>query len=150
MVHKIPPTHIASTPTPSTRTAPKPVHSSRKVTAPAHSTPTAPIPVHYTHKAPAPAHSTPTAPIPVHSTHKTPAPARSTHKAPALAHPTSTALTPKKKPLVKKPQVNGHSVLLRASTNLKKQVEGLHKSIPHMPADLDKRWSWFVVLNETC
>lgn len=50
------------------------------------------------------------------------------------------------KPLVKISQVKGHLALLHAFAELKKQVEGLEEPIPQMPADLERRWAWFVAL----
>ncbi|KAF8816814.1 hypothetical protein BYT27DRAFT_7333232 [Phlegmacium glaucopus] len=49
-------------------------------------------------------------------------------------------------PLVNISQVKGHLALLHAFAELKKQVEGLQEAIPHMPADLERRWAWFVAL----
>jgi len=49
-------------------------------------------------------------------------------------------------PLVKISQVKCHLALLHAFAELKKQVEGLQEPIPQMPADLEKRWAWFVGL----
>lgn len=70
----------------------------------------------------------------------------STHPAPKSNKNPSTrpAPTSNKKPPVKKSQINGRSVLQRAFAGLKNQVESLHQPIPHMPADLGKRWAWFV------
>jgi len=52
-------------------------------------------------------------------------------------------LTPE--PLVNISQVKGHLALLHAFAELKKQVEE-QEAIPHMPADLERRWTWFVAL----
>ena len=51
-------------------------------------------------------------------------------------------------PLVNMSQVKGHLALLHAFAELKKQVEGLQEAIdiPHMPADLERRWAWFVAM----
>ena len=49
-------------------------------------------------------------------------------------------------PLVNISQVKGHLALLHAFVELKKQVEELQEAIPQMPADLEKRWAWFVGL----
>ena len=49
-------------------------------------------------------------------------------------------------PLVNVSQVKGHLALLHAFAELKKQVEGLQEPIPQMPADLERRWAWFVAL----
>ena len=75
-----------------------------------------------------------------------------------MAHPTSSTETapilckseslPTPKPaLVNISQVNGHLVLLHAFAELKNQVEKLHQSVSHMPAQPDKRWAWFVAMS---
>ena len=43
-------------------------------------------------------------------------------------------------------QLKGHLVLLHAFAELKRQVEGLQERIPEMPADLERRWAWFIAL----
>jgi hypothetical protein len=54
-------------------------------------------------------------------------------------------LTPE--PLVNISQIKAHLALLHAFTEFKKEVEGLQEgTIPHMPADLERRWAWFVAL----
>ena len=49
-------------------------------------------------------------------------------------------------PLVNLSQIKGHLVLLHAFAELKKQVEELREPIPDMPADLERRWAWFVAM----
>ncbi|KAF8816815.1 hypothetical protein BYT27DRAFT_7206959 [Phlegmacium glaucopus] len=49
-------------------------------------------------------------------------------------------------PLVNISLVKGHLALLHAFADLKKHVEGLQEAIPQMPADLERRWAWFVAL----
>jgi hypothetical protein len=49
-------------------------------------------------------------------------------------------------PLVSISQVKGHLALLHAFAELKKHVEGLQEPIPQMPADLERRWAWFIAL----
>jgi hypothetical protein len=54
-------------------------------------------------------------------------------------------LTPE--PLVNISQIKAHLALLHAFAALKKEVEGLQEgTIPQMPADLERRWAWFVAL----
>ena len=54
-------------------------------------------------------------------------------------------LTPE--PLVNISQIKAHLALLHAFAELKKEVEGLKEgTIPQMPADLERRWAWFVGL----
>ena len=49
-------------------------------------------------------------------------------------------------PLVNISQLKGHLALLHAFAELKRQVEGLQERIPEMPADLERRWAWFIAL----
>jgi hypothetical protein len=50
-------------------------------------------------------------------------------------------------PLVNISQIKAHLALLHAFAEFKKEVEGLQEeTIPHMPADLERRWAWFVSL----
>ena len=50
-------------------------------------------------------------------------------------------------PLVKISQIKAHLALLHAFAEFKKEVEGLLEgTITHMPADLERRWAWFVSL----
>ena len=51
-------------------------------------------------------------------------------------------------PLVNISQIKAHLALLHAFAEFKRQVEGLQEeTIPHkMPADLERRWAWFVAL----
>jgi hypothetical protein len=50
-------------------------------------------------------------------------------------------------PLVNISQIKAHLALLHAFAKLKKEVEGLQEgTIPQMPADLERRWAWFVAL----
>ena len=50
-------------------------------------------------------------------------------------------------PLVNIPQIKAHLALLHAFAELKNEVEGLKEgAIPQMPADLERRWAWFVAL----
>ena len=54
-------------------------------------------------------------------------------------------LTPE--PLVSVSQIKAHLALLHAFAEFKKEVEGLKQgTIPQMPADLERRWAWFVAL----
>ena len=54
-------------------------------------------------------------------------------------------LTPE--PLVNISQNKSHLALLHAFAEFKKEVEGLKEgTIPQMPADLERRWAWFVAL----
>ena len=54
-------------------------------------------------------------------------------------------LTPE--PLVNIPQIKAHLALLHAFAEFKKEVEGLQEgTIPQMPADLERRWAWFVAM----
>jgi hypothetical protein len=54
-------------------------------------------------------------------------------------------LTPE--PLVNISQIKAHLALLHSFAEFKKEVEGLLEgTIPHMPADLERRWAWFVSL----
>ena len=54
-------------------------------------------------------------------------------------------LTPE--PLVNISQIKAHLALLHAFAEFKKEVEGLKEgTIPQMPADLERRWAWFVSL----
>jgi hypothetical protein len=46
--------------------------------------------------------------------------------------------------LVTIPQVKGHLALLHAFSKLKQDVAEWTEDIPHMPADAEKRWAWFV------
>jgi hypothetical protein len=50
-------------------------------------------------------------------------------------------------PLVNIAQIKAHLALLHAFAEFKKEVEGLQEgTIPQMPADLERRWAWFVSL----
>ncbi|KAJ6620392.1 hypothetical protein B0H10DRAFT_2163599 [Mycena sp. CBHHK59/15] len=50
-------------------------------------------------------------------------------------------------PFVNAAQIKDHLALLRAFAELKLEVEGLPDAdIPHMPADKERRWAWFVGL----
>ena len=50
-------------------------------------------------------------------------------------------------PLVNISQIKAHLALLHAFSEFKKEVEGLKEgSFPQMPADLERRWAWFVAL----
>lgn len=54
-------------------------------------------------------------------------------------------LTPE--PLVSISQIKAHLALLHAFAEFKKEVEALKEdAIPQMPADLERRWAWFVAL----
>ena len=54
-------------------------------------------------------------------------------------------LTPE--PLVNITQIKAHLALLHAFSEFKKEVEGIQEEkISQMPADLEKRWAWFVAL----
>ena len=54
-------------------------------------------------------------------------------------------LTPE--PLVNISQIKAHLALLHAFAELKNEVEELQEgTIPQMPADLERRWAWFVAL----
>ena len=54
-------------------------------------------------------------------------------------------LTPE--PLVNIPQIKAHLALLHSFAEFKKEVEGLKEDlIPQIPADLERRWAWFVAL----
>ena len=54
-------------------------------------------------------------------------------------------LTPE--PFVNISQIKSHLALLHAFAEFKKEVEGLKEgTIPQMPADLERRWAWFVAL----
>ena len=54
-------------------------------------------------------------------------------------------LTPE--PLVNISQIKAHLALLHAFAELKKEVEGLKEgTIPQIPADIERRWPWFVAL----
>ena len=51
-------------------------------------------------------------------------------------------------PLVNIPQIKAHLALLHVFAELKNEVEGLKEgAIPQMPADLERRWAWFVALS---
>ena len=50
-------------------------------------------------------------------------------------------------PLVRIVKVKGHLALLHAFSELKNQVDALEVSVPpHVPADKEKKWAWFVAL----
>ena len=54
-------------------------------------------------------------------------------------------LTPE--PLVDISQIKAHLALLHEFAELKNEVEELREgTIPQMPADLERRWAWFVAL----
>ncbi|KIM42763.1 hypothetical protein M413DRAFT_123346 [Hebeloma cylindrosporum] len=49
-------------------------------------------------------------------------------------------------PLVRIVEVKGHLALLHAFSELKNQVDALEVPVPHVPADNEKKWAWFVAL----
>jgi hypothetical protein len=50
-------------------------------------------------------------------------------------------------PLVNIAQIKAHLALLHAFAEFKREVEGLQEgTIPQMPADLKRKWAWFVSL----
>ena len=67
-----------------------------------------------------------------------------TYTAPTQFH-IGSRLTPE--PLVNISQIKAHLALLHAFSELKNEVEELQEgTIPQMPADLERRWAWFVTL----
>jgi len=49
-------------------------------------------------------------------------------------------------PLVRIVEVKGHLALLHAFSELKNQVDALKVPVPHVPADKERKWAWFVAL----
>ena len=49
-------------------------------------------------------------------------------------------------PLVSIVEVKGHLALLHAFSELKNQVDLLEVPVPHVPADKERKWTWFVAL----
>jgi hypothetical protein len=49
-------------------------------------------------------------------------------------------------PLVRIVEVKGHLALLHAFSELKNQVDALEAPVPHVPADKERKWAWFVAL----
>ncbi|KIM42769.1 hypothetical protein M413DRAFT_38911, partial [Hebeloma cylindrosporum] len=49
-------------------------------------------------------------------------------------------------PLVRIVEVKGHLALLHAFSELKNQVNVLEVPVPHVPADNERKWAWFVAL----
>jgi len=49
-------------------------------------------------------------------------------------------------PLVRVVEVKGHLALLHAFSELKNQVDALEVPVPHVPADKERKWAWFVAL----
>lgn len=49
-------------------------------------------------------------------------------------------------PLVGLPEIKGHLALLHNFAELKKQVETMTVSVPYVPTDAERKWTWFVGL----